>query len=340
MDYSTIFNKMTKETFDKFIEINSINLTKGNTKEEYKKNLEKFFEDNPETELVFQNFYKRLEEAGRKHFYLYKLHDDIITYKELLESLKDYSDEKTRTFDPVKDNNKIYKNVNDTLVTVKKFQIRESYTLVGNNIEKEEEGEFLNKRYKITKVHYVIFATFDFKNKRIICGYDSCGDLSDKRKDDKELLDFLEEIIGKEVKYESLLTSEHIDSLKHLPNCLAYSISNKANNYDYAKFKKSKANFEDIKKDLIQEKYKINQIKEKNPDFDLQTNLLYTAGLSSAIENDFSLKNDSFEFYYFTDITGKVYYFRMRFDVVESSIITFSESITKEELQDVFKQII
>ena len=177
MDYSTIFNKMTKETFDKFIEINSINLTKGNTKEEYKKNLEKFFEDNPGTELVFQNFYKRLEEAGRKHFYLYKLHDDIITYKELLESLKDYSDEKTRTFDPVKDNNKIYKNVNDTLVTVKKFQIRESYTLVGNNIEKEEEGEFLNKRYKITKVHYVIFATFDFKNKRIICGYDSCGDL-------------------------------------------------------------------------------------------------------------------------------------------------------------------
>ena len=340
MDYSTIFNKMTKDTFDKFVEINSIELSKGNTKEDYKKNLEKFFEENPQSEIDFQNFYKRLEVAGRKHFYLYKLTDNVITYKELIELIKNIPDESTRTFDPVRDNNKIYKNINNNVVTVKKFQIRQSYSFMNDNIEKEQDEEFLTKKYKITKVHYVIFATFDFKNKRIICGYDSCGDLSDKRKDDKELFAFLEKIVGREVKYESILTSEHIDSLRHLPNCLAYSISNKANNYDYAKFKKSKANFEDIKKDLIQEKYKINQIKEKNPDFDIQTNPLYTAGLSSAIENEFSLENDSFEFYYFTDITGKVYYFRMRFDVVESSIITFSESITKEELQDVFKQII
>lgn len=144
----------------------------------------------------------------------------------------------------------------------------------------------------------------------------------------------------KPLKYESLLTSEHIDALKYLPNCLAYSISNKANNFDFANFKKSKANFEEIKKDLVQGKYSLEKIKENNPDFDLQTNVLYTAGLSTAIEKDLSLINDNFEFYYFTDITDKVYYFRIRFDVIESSIITFSESITKEELQDVFKQII
>ena len=130
MDYSTIFNKMTKDTFDKFVEINSIDLTKGNTKEEYKNNLEKYFEENPQTELVFQSFYKRLEEAGRKHFYLYKLHDDVIKYKDLLESLKDYSDEKTRTFDPVKDNNKIYKNTiiisNKVFVSTLKYSLSQS----------------------------------------------------------------------------------------------------------------------------------------------------------------------------------------------------------------------
>ena len=101
MDYSTIFNKMTKDTFDKFVEINSIELSKGNTKEDYKKNLEKFFEENPQSEIDFQNFYKRLEVAGRKHFYLYKLTDNVITYKELIELIKNIPDESTRTFDPV-----------------------------------------------------------------------------------------------------------------------------------------------------------------------------------------------------------------------------------------------
>lgn len=336
MDYSTIFNKMTKDTFDKFIEINSLDLAKGSNKEEYKEKFTKYFEENPQVESEFQNFYKRLEEAGRKHFYLYKLDNKQVNYEELIESISNIPDENTRTFDPEQDNQKFYKRIEKHFISVKKIQIRKSYTF----IEDEIENDFLTKKYQITKVHYITFVNFDFKNKRIICGYDSCGDYSDKRKDDKELFDFLEKVVGKQIKYESLLTSEHIDALKYLPNCLAYSISNKANNFDFANFKKSKANFEEIKKDLVQGKYSLEKIKENNPDFDLQTNVLYTAGLSTAIEKDLSLINDNFEFYYFTDITDKVYYFRIRFDVIESSIITFSESITKEELQDVFKQII
>ncbi|MDY2844476.1 MAG: hypothetical protein SOT81_10935 [Treponema sp.] len=336
MNYSIIFNKMTKDAFDKFIEINSLKSLKGVNKDDYKEKFIKYFEANPHAEIDFQNFYKRLEEAGRKHFYLFKLDSEQIKYKNLIDSICNIPSEDTRCFDPEQDNQKLYKRVEDNFILVKKIQIRKSYTFLGDEIKKD----FLTKKYQISKVHYITFVNFDFKNKRIICGYDSCGDYSDKRKDDKELFEFLETVIGKQVKFESLLTSEHIDTLKYLPNCLAYSISNKANSFDFANFKKSKANFEDIKRDLVQQKYSLKQIKENNPDFDLHTNILYTAGLSKAIDDDFSLTNDNFEFYYFTDVTGKVFYFRMRFDVVESSIITFSESITKEELQDVFKQII
>lgn len=38
MDYEPIFNKMTKDTFDKFIELYNIKMPKSGTREDYKKN--------------------------------------------------------------------------------------------------------------------------------------------------------------------------------------------------------------------------------------------------------------------------------------------------------------
>ncbi|WP_407434561.1 hypothetical protein [Treponema sp.] len=283
----------------------------------------------------FQDFYKRLEEAGRKHFYLFKLPDEEISEGFLLGKIKDIPNETERTFDPEEDNQKIFKKVSDNYITIKKIQIRKAFSFV----EDKFDDNYLTKKYRIENVHYITFVTFDFNKNRIICGYDSCGDLLDKKKSDKELFEFIYSVTGKDLKYEFLLTSNHIDNIRFLQNCLAYSISNKANSFDFANFKKSKANFENIKKDLKQEKYKINEIKDNNPDFDLQTNVLYNAGIKTAIADEFELLNNNCEFYYFTDVTNHISYFRMRFNINDSSIITFSESITKEELQDVFKQI-
>lgn len=336
INYEPVFNKMTKDTFDKFIEIYNIAVPRSGTKNDYKKNFQQKFNDNSDAETAFQNFYKRLELAGRKHFYLFKINTSELRETDLLGKVSNIPDESERTFDPKQDDGKTFKKVEGHCITVKRFQIRKSYTFVKD----VEENDFLSKQYAINIIHYVMFATFDFVNRQIVCGYDSCGDYLDKKKQDEELFDFLNLITGKKIRYESLLTSSHIDRLKYLPNCLAYSISNKANAFDQAKFKKTKANFDKILSDLLHEKYKISEIKENNPDFDLQTNVLYNAGLSASLDNDFDLINDDFEFYYFTDVIGKPYYFRIRFDVRNGGIITFSEAITWEELKDVLRQII
>ena len=291
------------------------------------------FQQEPDVEINFQAFYRKLELAGRKHFYLFTFDD--FTELELNSAISNFEDESKRSFDPNQDDGKVFKEINNYVVTIKKFQIRQSYTFVGDSIQ----GNFLAKQYAINSIHYVMFVTFDFNKKRIICGYDSCGDYSDKKSQDRELFDLMKSVMKKNIHYETFLTSAHIDKLRSLSNCLAYSISNKANVFDYAKFKKSKANFDQIQSDLSHQKYKISEIKENNPAFDLYTNILYRAGISASLDKDFDLINDEFEFYYFTDIVGKVYYFRLRIDVTESSLITFSESITWEELKDVLVKI-
>lgn len=337
MNYEPIFNKMTVPTFDKFIEINDLKISKGTNKESYQKNLLKSFEEDSNNVEYFQDFYKKLEEAGRKHFYLYELDKKQIKIENIREVFNKYEKEINRNFDPELDDNKIFVREEDNILTAKKIQIRRIYIHLD---EDEEINDILTKKYKAINVHYITFVTFDYNNNRIICGYDSCGDLLQKKEHEKELKEFVGSFIPNVAKLEKLLTSDHIEKLKFLPNCLAYSINSKANAFDSANFKKSRANFDKILKELRSKKYKIDEIKDKNPDFDLQSNVLYTAGISASMDNDFTLTNEGFEFYFFSDKAGKEDYFRLKLDVSDGSITTFSESITRGELWDVFRNII
>lgn len=336
MNFEPIFNKMTIPAFDKFAEINDLKIAKGSNKETYQQNLLKSFEENPSNMEAFQEYYKKLEEAGRKHFYIYKLNKNQITIDNIRGEFKKYEQEANRNFDPELDDNKVFVREDGNILTAKKILIRRIYIHLD---EDEEVDDVLTKKYRAIKVHYITFVTFDFDNNRIICGYDSCGDLLQRKEHEKELREFVESFIPNATKLESLLTSNHIENLKYLPNCLAYSINSKANAFDSANFKKSKANFDKILKDLRNKKYKIDEIKDKNPDFDLQSNILYTAGVTASMDKDFILTNEGFEFYFFSDKAGKEDYFRLKLDVSDGSITTFSESITKGELWDVFRNI-
>lgn len=340
LDYTPIFNKMTVETFDKFIEKCHIRCKKGNNKEEYQKGLLDSFQNDMYAEPQFQDFYKQLEEAGRKHYFLFKFEaEDIIRDKiESNINIMEYTDEASRTFDPVKDDGKTYFRKEENSCIFKQFNIKKTFRFKGGK-ENEEKNEYA-KYYSITKIHFVKFVQIDFVKRIIICGYDSYGDLENKQEYKNELFDFVESIIGNMDKLESVLTSNSIDDLIVLPNCLSYSIRNTAKIHDIATFKKDMADYEQIKRDLKAGKYRINEIKDKNPDFDLKTNVLYNAGLEASFDSNFSLSNDCFEFFYFTDVSGLISYFRIKFDTRYSSIVTYSDSITKKELWDVFRRII
>lgn len=337
LDYTPIFNKMTVETFDKFTDKYRIRCKKGNTKEEYQNGLLDSFQNDMHAESQFQEFYKQLEEAGRKHYFLFRFEAEDIIQDKIESNIIKYTDEANRTFDPVKDDGKTYFRKEENFYIFKQFNIKKTFRFKDEK-ENEEKNEY-TRRYTITKIHFVKFVQINFVKRIIVCGHDSYGDLENKQEYKKELFDFLESIIGNMDKLESVLTSSSIDDLIVLPNCLSYSIRNTAKIHDIATFKKDMADYEQIKRDLKAGKYRIDEIKDKNPDFDLKTNVLYNAGLEASYDSNFSLTNDCFEFFYFTDASGLISYFRIKFDTRCSSIVTYSDSVTKTELWDVFRRI-
>lgn len=336
IDYKPIFNKMTIPVFDKFNSINDLKIPRGKNKEEYEEKLIETFENDESIETLFQEYYKKLEEAGRKHIYIFKLNPKEIKIDDVRENFKKFTKEDDRSFNPEQDNNKVFVKEENNLLTAKKIQINRIFLHLDQDTE---EDDILTKKYQIINVHYIKFITFDFNLNRIICGYDSCGDLLQKKLHEKEFKEFIEMFISNSLKLESYLTSEHVEKLRFLQNCLSYSINSKANSFDTANFRKSKANFDKILKDLKNQKYTLDNIKENNPDFDIQSNILFNAGITASMDNDFTLTNEGFEFYYFSEKSGKPDYFRLKLDVSDGSITTFSESITKGELWDVLRYI-
>jgi hypothetical protein len=336
VDYSPVFNKLTRESLLKFVEMYDLEeqIKKRTNKEELSESLKLLFEKDEEIEKNFQRFYLRTEEAGRKHIYIKRLKYSEDLKKDIKEKAKKYLSESKRTFDPLTDNDKIYISESDNLVLVKKIKINKVYNLV-DKTEKENE---MKKIYNIRIIHFIEFVKFDFKNSLIYWGYDSIGDYDDKKIIDKSLEHLIAEFIT-EARFHSLesyLTSEKIEKMRLLPNCITFSLSNKVKYQDQAIFKKAKGDLDEILKELKHDKYKLSEIKENNPNLDVQTNPLFGASFEHSIENDLDFKNSGVELYYFTNKSGIMTYFRIRIDISRDLLITFSDSITKEELSDVF----
>lgn len=108
LDYTPIFNNMTIETFDKFTEKYRIRCKKGNNKEAYQNSLLALFQNDMHAESQFQEFYRQLEEAGRKHYFLFKFETRDIIQEKIESNILKYADESSRTFDPVRDDGKTY----------------------------------------------------------------------------------------------------------------------------------------------------------------------------------------------------------------------------------------
>ncbi len=336
MDYSPIFNKLTMDSMYKFVSLHDIRVSTSGTKAEFQAKLEEHFQYNEDDRLKFEKFYIDTEIAGRKHFYLFKAKFSDNDKKQILEKCSKFKKEDSRTFDPLKDHNQTYYLSNQNVLTIKRIQIKKIY----NFIDDKENNNTLIRKYGITNIHFVEFIYIDFSKGRIYCGYDTYGDIQDKRKLKDQLFEFLNKLLPfKAIDLEQLLTSDSLNKLRFLPNCIVFSVHNQANRLDSAVFKKERADIENIEKDLKHGKYKISEIKENNPDFDVQTNKLFEAGQAVAIDDDLDLSYNKIDFYYFSDKSSVPTSFRIRMDSINNQIITFSESITKQELWDVFNRI-
>jgi len=277
------------------------------------------------------------EEAGRKHFYFYKanLNQDI---KDILDSKnKTLFNENQREFDPIKENEKIFYNVENNIYKYKFITIRKTYF----HQEDKEDGNILTKIYQIKNIHHIVLIMFDFEKKEIITGIDTYGLLlkSDDLKNEIDTkIKFLttENLVDN---LDDLLNSKHIEKLMNLQNCLSFYLNNNDDNTDEAIFKKRKANIDLILSDLKKDKYNFNEIKEKNPNFDMKTHKQYIAGLEKSIDFDFEITNNNAEFYYFTKKSGVISNFRFKINIKSNSLVTFSDSITKEEIWDVLQRI-
>lgn len=330
-----IFNKMTVNSFRYFIDRHGVKLKTSVSKEDYKNNLREQFLGTPSLLRDFEQFYLSTEEAGKKHFFLYRF-DNNASIQRSIDSYRNRCVPETqRVFDPSAEDEKVFYSQEDNSITFKFLKIRKIYEFMGENTSDTE----LVKKYSISIIHHVSFVKFDFSLNTIIAGIDSIGELISSADYEKEANQKIK-LISKDISLSSVVTSDHIAKFMNYPNCLVWSLKNQIANTDQATFKKRRADIDDILSDLRHGKYKINEIKIKNPDYDIKTHLLYEASLAKSISDDFELMNDSVEFFYFTDATGKISCFRIKIDVVNSSIITYAESIAKEEIADVLQRVI
>lgn len=336
MDLKPIFNKLTVNSFNKYIEINQLDIRKPKKKEYYETVLQEEFISNKDSLHKFKEFYRNTEVAGKKHYFLYKINytNDII---ELINKwCSKHKEDKTRELNPEHDNNMIYYSKDDGRIIIKRFKIKEIYKHLNDNIK----NDILSKDYSISKIHFVEFIEFDLNNNKLIFGYDTYGDLTKKDKLKEKLHDLLRDILKKHYfKIESLIDSDHIEQLRALPNCIVYSLANRATKADSAVFKKNKANIDRVMSDLQNRRYSIENIKKNNPDYDIQTHCLLSASIEKSIDNDFALQSNKADFYFFSNECGITSNFRFRIDTKDSQIITFSSSITRMELWDVFNRI-
>ena len=338
IDYTPIFNKMTVEGIEKFIELNELGkqVNKGKNKGQLCSNLVETLQKDSYLEEQFQGFYRKIEEAGRKHFFLYKINYSKEIKKRVESQLALFIPEKSRAFDPIADDGKIYYSSTSNEIVIKRIRIRKIYELLG---VKESDSKLV-RTYTVNNIYYIEFVRFNFRNNTVFMGYDAHGELFERRVIEKEFFAFVSSLIGESEfnSVESLITSEKLERIRHNANCIVFSLSNSMNTTNKTTFSKSRGDVDRILQDVKHGKYKISAIKDNNPDFDVQTHPAFEASLEKSIEDDMEISNNGLEIFHFTEKLGKPFAFRYRVDQSRDLLITFSDSVTKEELEDVFIQ--
>lgn len=346
INYELLANKLSGKGICKFVNLYDIEDLKCMNKQEMVEQIKSLTGTDRlfgSIELKdFINYYLDTEEAGQKHFYFYEFDISDEVQKNMGDFMSNWTDENDREFDTAKEH-EWYFNETDDEITFKLINIKEVYqhnkTL---DIDESNNGKFY-RGYNVFKIQNVLFFRFFMKKNKVVVGIDKYSDLDTPSDIRNKIHDSFEEICGEDTaqNLEGLIDTSLIEKLIFLPNVISSKIKNDINNNKQSAMYAKRADLLKILEEIDNKKYLVEQVKVKNPDYDIRTHPTYLAEQSRKYE-DSSLEIDinNTELYWFTHWYKKADYFRLRVSSVDSSITTYSTSISKKEFEDVIHQII
>lgn len=339
-----IFNKLTEKGICKFIGLYDIDGEKSCDKNKLKKLVTTSMGEGSLFELIplekFIKFYRDTEEAGQKHFYFYKF--DIS--ESIIEQINDFKtkciNENDREFKTALEDEWFY-HENDDEITFKLINIKEVYQHDKTLDTPVQDGKFF-RGYIVKTIQNVLFFRFNKKKNLVLIGIDKYSDLDTPSDIRNKIKDNFELICGENSSglLEDFLNTDIVENLLAVPNAISTNIKNEINNHKKSAMFAKNVDILKILTDIDQGLYAIDQVKVKNPDFDIKTHPTYQAEQSKKYQDDIQIDINNTQIYWFTHFYKRADYFRMKISTVDSSITTYSSSITKEEFEDVILQII
>ncbi len=345
VNYELLTNKLSDKGMCKFVNLYDIEDLKCPTKKEMQ---EKIRELTGEGRLFgsiplqdFIGFYKDTEEAGQKHFYFY-VFNDLEKYWENIQNFKTQCvPEDKRKFNTVQDNEWFFHEDNES-TTFKVTSIKKIYQHNKDLDYDSKEGRFY-KGFNVYDIHNIMFFRFIKSKNIVIIGIDKYSDLDREGDIKRKIFDAFDLICGTQNVHfllEGLIDSERIENLLSMPNAISSKIKNTIDKTKQSYMKATRADAEKILKDLEAAKYGLDQVKEKNSEFDIKTHPTYLAEQEYSFKDKLTIDIFNTEIYWFTHKYKDIDWFRFSIDTQDSKITTYSPSITKQEFEDVILQII
>jgi len=351
INYDLLINKLTEKGVCKFVSRYDIEGFKCPTKKEMKEKLRELTGENTLFEFIpqkqFLQFYKDTEEAGQKHFFFYNF-EQMDDYWNDIESFKRVcQNEEDREFHTAEDDEWYYSETEDELI-FKLTSIKKVYqhnTILDDRTKEETDGIF-TKGYNVFSIHNILFYRFNKTDKSLIIGLDKYSDFDTEADTRKKIEEKFRLIVANDDAYgqlEPLIDNDIIENLLSLPNTISVYIKNTVDDRMKSTMKAEKADIDKILKDInVNELYDINDVKKKNPSFDIKTHPTYLVEKKASFENTLSTSVDYTMIWWFSrdNYNAKADCFQFKINAESSLITTFAPSITKQEFEDVIREII
>jgi hypothetical protein len=345
IDYNLIVNKLTEKGICKFFDSQNIKSEKCPTKQDLKDRIAKLtssenslfqFVDNKD--LI--EFYLKTEEAGQKHFYFYEFEMTQEVESRIESFKKECSNDTKREFNTTKNEEWFFREEKSE-ITFKLLTIKKTYRH-NKDLDKEDNNKFF-KGYDVFEIQNVLFFRFFKDINRVLIGIDKHSDLDREKDIQNRILENFNKICGEDQNFnlENILDDEIIEELMYLPNVLISKIKNDVNQTKQSSMYAKRVDVEKVLEAVNKKTYHVDEIKAKNPDYDIRTHPTYLAERNRKYEDDtLEVDINGLEIYWFSHLYSKADYFRVRLSSIDSSIVTYSSSITKEEIEDVIQKII
>jgi len=340
-NFKLLYNKLSKKGICKYLSLymedKKIDCSKN--KDKIISELEELFKED-KSYNQFIKFYLDTEETGQKHFYFYKFNVTNMIKENIEKFLLEIENETERKFSLEEQENWFYKKTDDEIL-IKHIEIKKTY-IHDKELDKEDDKSFF-KGYKIIYIPNVIIFRFFIKKQKVLIGIDKYSELDNKKDIEKKINDIFERICGVDThnQLEGLIDKSIIEDFLFEQNVISYKIDSDINQDKKSVLSAKKGDLNRIVHDIASLKYTVEEVKIHNSDYDIKTHPTYLAEISKTFEdNSLKIDTNTIEIYWFTHKYKKPDYFRIKINAIDSSITTYSPSITKVEIDDVIYKII